>query len=255
MPRKLLALKVGFIGALLVLTGFILLVVSIIISEINSEIAGIIRDLGITMTPIGFLVLIYEYFLRKEFLEMIKKEILEYKKGVYRDRGAIDFLKLFEDASDEVCILDTSLEYFYGIPGFLETIEERLEKGCNFHFLALNPKSPIAQYRAEDIGEAKFVDGIEISISKFSNFKSRMEKKNYKGKIEIRKYDCIPNFVLIIADDKLIMMGSLLQKRRGRDSMHIEITKSTEEDIYQQFYEHFYYIWNGEKTKSISEGE
>ena len=253
MFKKLLSAKVKFVSVLLILIGFILLVLSYFLEpEIWAvQIASIIRGIAITITPIGVITLIFEYFLRVEFLELIKEEISEHKKGFYSDRSKLDFPELFKDTS-KVCVLDTSLAFFYAQSQFLAMIEKKAKEGCNSYFLVLDPESVLTQCRASDVGEDVFKDEVKTSISQLCRFAADIKKKKYKGKIEIRKYDSTPTCMLIMTDNK-IFIGSVLQQRRGRNSMHVEVTKSEEEGIYKQFHDHFYHIWNDKKTKSVVE--
>jgi hypothetical protein len=211
----------------------------------------LIQQLGGVLVVSATTAMIYEYFLRRNFLSLLKAQMKLVVEAVlpvvnqlsslgiehvYENRTGINWADLFMRART-IKILGTSLSYWAHDPNIKKAFSNALNKGCEIQLLSLEPKSEYARERGRDINvyerdpENSFSSEISSSVE---------ELRKLSQKIDFRYYDAMPTCVIVIIDDRIIV-NFVLRGLRGRDSMHFMLRRTGESAIF--FQNHYYAIF------------
>jgi len=176
------------------------------ISIIREE---VFKEAGIALIIIGFAILFYEYFLRRNMMDLIEefvrtnfmamitqhcekvKSISESvrKSGlvnVYKKGGSSDILDM---ATKNIKLLGVTLNYyFYPDSDEWTRLKSLVEEGCTLQILILNPDSPHVAYRERDENNENLKGQIIRLYNLEKEFIANINDE-FKQNVEIRFYD------------------------------------------------------------------
>ncbi|MCX9085842.1 MAG: DUF5919 domain-containing protein [Candidatus Methanoperedens sp.] len=238
-----------------------------LISIIREE---VFKEIGIALIIIGCAILFYEYFLRKNMMDLIEefvrtnfmvmitqhcekvKSISEsvQKSGlvnVYKKGGSSDILDV---AKGNIKLLGVTLNYyFYPDSDEWTRLKSLVESGCTLQILILDPDSPHVEYRQRDEHNEKLRDQINHLYDLEKEFIENI-KDEFKPNVEIRFYDTYPTCAMTIIDEKLMRVTPYLYNRRRRACPTMEFMYS-KEGIFDAYREHFNDLWKKAKNSGM----
>ncbi|MCZ7357574.1 MAG: DUF5919 domain-containing protein [Candidatus Methanoperedens sp.] len=265
--EKLLKLVLFYKIILLSLSILISGAIIVILVSPDKDLISIIREdvfkeIGIALIIIGFAILFYEYFLRRNMMDLIEeffrtnfmfmitqhcekvKSISESvrKSGllnVYKKGGSTDILDL---ATKNIKLLGVSLNYyFYPDSDEWTRLKSIVEEGCTLQILILNPDSPHVAYREKDENN----ENLKGQIIRLHNLEKEFMKNlkdEFKQNVEIRFYDNYPLCAMTIIDENLMRVTPYLYNKRRRACPTMEFTRS-KDGIFESYLEHFNDLW------------
>ena len=262
-------LKLVLFYKIILLSLFILISGAIIIILVSpgNDLISIIREdvfkeIGIALIIIGFAILFYEYFLRRNMMDLIEefvrtnfmamitqhcekaKSISEsvLKSGlvnVYKKGGSSDILDL---ATKNIKLLGVTLNYyFYPDSDEWTRLKSLVENGCTLQILILDPNSPHVAYRERDENNEKLKDQINHLYDLEKEFIANI-KDEFKPNVEIRFYDTYPTCAMTIIDENLMRVTLYLFNKRRRACPTMEFMRS-KDGIFESYLEHFNDLW------------
>jgi len=222
----------------------------------------VFKEIGIALIIIGFAILFYEYFLRRNMMDLIEefvrtnfmamitqhcekaKSISEsvLRSGlvnVYKKGGSSDILDL---AKENIKLLGVTLNYyFYPDSDEWTRLKSLVEGGCTLHILILDPNSPHVAYRERDENNEKLKDQINHLYNLEKEFIENI-KDEFKPNVEIRFYDTYPTCAMTIIDETLMRVTPYLYNKRRRACPTMEFMRS-KDGIFESYLEHFNDLW------------
>ena len=254
----------------IILLSFIILIsgaIIVILVSPGRDLISIIREdvfkeIGISLIIIGFAILFYEYFLRRNMMDLIEefvrtnfmamitqhcekaKSISEsvLRSGlvnVYKKGGSSDILDL---AKENIKLLGVTLNYyFYPDSDEWTRLKSLVEGGCTLHILILDPNSPHVAYRERDENNEKLKDQINHLYNLEKEFIANI-KDEFKPNVEIRFYDTYPTCAMTIIDENLMRVTPYLYNKRRRACPTMEFMRS-KDGIFESYLEHFNDLW------------
>ena len=254
----------------IILLSFIILIsgaIIVILVSPGRDLISIIREdvfkeIGISLIIIGFAILFYEYFLRRNMMDLIEefvrtnfmamitqhcekaKSISEsvLRSGlvnVYKKGGSSDILDL---AKENIKLLGVTLNYyFYPDSDEWTRLKSLVEGGCTLHILILDPNSPHVEYRERDENNEKLKDQINHLYNLEKEFIANI-KDEFKPNVEIRFYDTYPTCAMTIIDENLMRVTPYLYNKRRRACPTMEFMRS-KDGIFESYLEHFNDLW------------
>jgi len=222
----------------------------------------VFKEIGIALFIIGFAILFYEYFLRRNMMDLIDefvrtnfivmisqhcekaKSISESvrKSGllnVYKKGGSSSILDL---ATKNIKLLGVTLNYyFYPDSNEWTRLKSLVEEGCTLQILILNPDSPHVAYRERDEKN----ENLKYQIIHLYNLEKEFItniKDEYKQNVEIRFYDNYPTCAMTIIDENLMRVTPYLYNKRRRACPTMEFMRNTE-GIFESYLEHYNDMW------------
>lgn len=222
----------------------------------------VFKEIGIALIIIGFAILFYEYFLRRNMMDLIEefvrtnfmamitqhcekaKSISEsvLRSGlvnVYKKGGSSDILDL---ATKNIKLLGVTLNYyFYPDSDEWTRLKSLVEGGCTLQILILDPNSPHVAYRERDENNEKLKDQINHLYNLEKEFIANI-KDEFKPNVEIRFYDNYPTCAMTIIDEKLMRVTLYLYNKRRRACPTMEFMRS-KDGIFESYLEHFNDLW------------
>lgn len=222
----------------------------------------VFKEIGIALIIIGFAILFYEYFLRRNMMDLIEefvrtnfivmitqhcervKSISESvrKSGllnVYKKGGSSDILDL---AIKNIKLLGVTLNYyFYPDSNEWTRLKSLVEEGCTLQILILNPDSPHVAYRERDEKNENLKGQIIRLYNLEKEFIANI-KDEFKQNVEIRFYDNYPTCAMTIIDEKLMRITPYLYNKRRRACPTMEFM-CNKEGIFESYLEHYNDMW------------
>jgi len=222
----------------------------------------VFKEIGIALIIIGFAILFYEYFLRRNMMDLIEefvrtnfmamitqhcekiKSISESvrKSGllnVYKKGGSSNILDL---ATKNIKLLGVTLNYYF-YPDSIEwtRLKSLVEGGCTLQILILNPDSPHVEYRERDENNENLKGQIIHLYNLEKEFILNI-KDEFKQNVEIRFYDNYPTCAMTIIDEKLMRVTPYLYNKRRKACPTMEFI-CNKEGIFESYLEHFNDVW------------
>ncbi|MCX6680093.1 MAG: hypothetical protein NTX42_07000 [Methanothrix sp.] len=119
----------------------------------------------------------------------------------------------------------------------------------NLKFLLLNPNSD--ECKRLSISQGLNEDHVSDLIIK--TLKGLAEKSHNKYlNIEIRLYDFMPIFRIVIIDEKTIYLGFYRAGTTGGDSFQLILKPVAEQSLYKPIKEYFITVWDSKDTKKVN---
>lgn len=259
----LLAIIVGGVG------------IWLIVYPQKSPFPNIARELGIAFLAAGSIGLVLEFYTRRQFLDLIRQEIVDAVdrstlskridetlargslggdlrelgvRRIHRNRNAIDFAKLIEEAESgtEIRILGVCLA------GFMDRntqvlLEKKLGEGCNIQLLIIDPESKFVKHRA--IEENRSYEDIKQDITAadkiHENFILRRLPEKLRSQIELGHYDSAPAYFIFCTHITMIV-GFYLREGLGEFFPQLEV-EIKEGGIHSFFGKHFEALWSARR--------
>ena len=262
-------LKLVLFYKIILLSLFILIsgaIITILVSPGNDLISiireDVFKEIGIALIIIGFAILFYEYFLRRNMMDLIEefvrtnfmamitqhcekaKSISEsvLKSGlvnVYKKGGSSDILDL---ATKNIKLLGVTLNYyFYPDSDEWTRLKSLVENGCTLQILILDPNSPHVAYRERDENNENLKGQINRLYNLEKEFIANI-KDEFKPNVEIRFYDTYPTCAMTIIDGTMMRVTLYLFNKRRRACPTLEFMNS-KEGIFDSYVEHFNDLW------------
>jgi len=262
-------LKLVLFYKMILLSLFILIsgaIITILVSPGNDLISiireDVFKEIGIALIIIGFAILFYEYFLRRNMMDLIEefvrtnfmamitqhcekaKSISEsvLKSGlvnVYKKGGSSDILDL---ATKNIKLLGVTLNYyFYPDSDEWTRLKSLVENGCTLQILILDPNSPHVAYRERDENNENLKGQINRLYNLEKEFIANI-KDEFKPNVEIRFYDTYPTCAMTIIDGTMMRVTLYLFNKRRRACPTLEFMNS-KEGIFDSYVEHFNDLW------------
>ena len=222
----------------------------------------VFKEIGISFIIIGFAILFYEYFLRRNMMDLIEefvrtnfmamitqhcekaKSISEsvLKSGlvnVYKKGGSSDILDL---AQKNIKLLGVTLNYyFYPDSDEWTRLKSLVEGGCTLQILILDPNSPHVAYREKDENNEDLRGQINRLYNLEKEFIANL-KDEFKTNVEIRFYDTYPTCAMTIIDENLMRVTLYLFNKSRRACPTMEFMRS-KDGIFESYLEHFNDMW------------
>ncbi len=222
----------------------------------------VLKEIGIALIIIGLAILFYEYYLRKNMIDLIEHFVRDHfmsmisdhcekvksisesvrKSGlvnVYQKGGSSEILNL---ATKNIKLLGITLTYyFYPDSEEWARLTTLVESGCTLQILMLNPDSPLVSYRERDENN-KDLKGQIIYFYKIEKQFIDNIKENFRSNVEIRFYDTYPTCAMTVIDDDLIRVTPYLFNKKGRSCPTLEF-KRNEAGIFGAYLDHFNDLW------------
>lgn len=269
LSKLVLFYKIIILSFIIVILGaFIVIFVSpdgSLISILKDE---VLKEIGVALIIIGLAILIYEYFLRKNMMDLIEQFVKENfmsmikehcekvklisesvrKSGlvnIYQKEGSSDILN---HATKNIKLLGITLNYyFYPDSEEWTRLTSLVENGCTLQILNLDPESSHVSFRERDEKNTDLKGQIIYLYNLEKQFIDNI-KEDFKSRVEIRFYDTYPTCAMTIIDDKLIRVTPYLFNKRGRACPTLEFT-SNDAGIFGAYLDHFNDIWKKAEKK------
>jgi len=270
-------LKLVLFYKIILLSVFILIIGATIVILVSPgrDFISIIREdvfkeIGIALIIIGFAILFYEYFLRRNMMDLIEefvrtnfmamitqhcekaKSISEsvLRSGlvnVYKKGGSSDILDL---AKKNIKLLGVTLNYyFYPDSDEWTRLKSLVEGGCTLQILILDPNSPQVAYRERDENNEKLKDQINHLYNLEKEFIANV-KDEFKPNVEIRFYNTYPTCAMTLIDENLMRVTPYLFNKRRRACPTMEFMRS-KDGIFESYLEHFNDLWKKAENTGI----
>jgi len=228
----------------------------------------VLKEFGIALIIIGLAILFYEYFLRKNMMDLIEqfvrdnfmdmiKDHCEKVKSIsesVRKSGLVDIHKkegssdILNHATRNIKLLGITLNYyFFPDSEAWGRLTSLVENGCTLQILILNPDSPHVAYRESD-EKNKDLKGQIIHLFNLEKQFIDNIKDDFKSNVEIRFYDTYPTCAITIIDDNMIRVTPYLYNKRGRVCPTLEFMRN-EEGIFDAYLDHFNDLWKKAEKK------
>lgn len=256
--------KIIIISFIIILLGaFIIVIVSPGMDLISIVKFEVTKEIGISLIIIGVAIMIYEYFLRKNMMDLIEQFVKEnfmtmisdhcervksindsiIKSGlanIYPRGGGSEFLNL---TKKNIKILGITLSYYF-YPESDEWMQllSLVEKGCVLQVLILDPDSIHVGIREKDENNTDLKAQI-IQLIHMEKLFINTVKEEYRSNIEIRLYDTYPSFAITIIDDNQLRVTPYLYNKKGRACPTIEFVRK-EKGVFDAYLNHFNDLWN-----------
>lgn len=228
----------------------------------------VLKEFGIALIIIGLAILFYEYFLRKNMMDLIEQFVRDNFMDMINDHcekvksisesvrksGLVDIHKkegssdILNHATRNIKLLGITLNYYF-FPDSEEwtRLTSLVENGCKLQILILNPGSPHVAYRESD-EKNKDLKGQIIHLFNLEKQFIDNIKDDFRSNVEIRFYDTYPTCAMTIIDDNMIRVTPYLYNKRGRSCPTLEFMRN-EEGIFDAYLDHFNDLWKKAEKK------
>lgn len=126
-------------------------------------------------------------------------------------------------------------------------VENALRNGVNFRLLVMNPNSQFVRQR--DLEEDNQQGHIAKTIHSLVSWADELNKKGYKGKIEVKGYSCMTlDFYWRIDDD--IYIGPYWYKRPSQVTITYKFKKSGK--CFATYAEYFEQLWSSTEMEKLT---
>jgi hypothetical protein len=173
-------------------------------------------------------------------------------RHIHHDRVESDLRsKLIEAGSQSEIKILGMIAAGVSDPAMEEIIEQKLNDGCKFKILCLDPESRFVRERAaeEDRKPDEMRDDILSKIQGWKNFVQHRVPEDRRSQVELKCHDSTTRYFLFITE-KLVVVGFYLGKSRGATSTHLEL-EIKEGGMATAFIEHFNSLWKGAKGPAL----
>jgi len=263
LAKLVLFYKIIILSFIIVILGaFTVIFVSPDGSLISILMDEVLKEVGVALIIIGLAILIYEYFLRKNMMDLIEQFVKENfmsmikehcekvkiisesvrKSGlvnIYQKEGSSEILN---HATKNIKLLGITLNYyFYPDSEEWTRLTSLVENGCTLQILILDPESSHVSYRESDEKNTDLKGQIMYLYNLEKQFIDNL-KEDFKSRVEIRFYDTYPTCAMTIIDDRLIRVTPYLFNKRGRACPTLEFTIN-DNGIFGAYLDHFNDIW------------
>lgn len=262
--KLVLFYKIVILSFIIVISGALL----IIFVSPDGELITILREevlkeIGIALMIIGLAILFYEYFLRKNMMDLIEQFVKSNfmamindhcekvksmsesitKSGlsnVYPRGGSSEILN---STRKNIKLLGITLSYYF-YPDAEEWAQlcALVEKGCTLQILILDPDSNQVSCREKDENNSD-LKGQIIQLIHLEKLFINNLKEEYRSNVEIRFYDTYPSFAMTIIDDTILRVTPYLYNKKGRSCPTIEFVRK-EKGIFDAYLNHFNDLWS-----------
>ena len=120
-------------------------------------------------------------------------------------------------------------------------IETILNNGVNIRILTMNPKNDNPFLIQREIEEAEQLGQIKNSIEQLVSWADSLNKRNYKGKIEIRGYKCMTQEFYWRVDDEMYI-GPYWYGLGSQQTVTYKYCSNGK--MFELYSEHFEMLWN-----------
>ena len=215
--------------------------------------AKALNVIALGMIPACLIGVLWEAFVKHEFIEFIQAEVSSGSelhksgiRGVFPNRVEINLHEHIRKARRRVWILVTSFNYLTDTPGLLDALVLKAKQGVELRLLGLNPHSQSAELRVAFNPIYKSLrEEIAFSVEKLFSELKKVRRK--ASRVHVKHYDKIPTCVCFIIDDDAFV-SPLLCHKRGRNSVHLHISKSPNSRVtplFDEYESHFAELFNG----------
>lgn len=239
------------------LISFIVLVISLILyflspTYITGNYLEAFKLIAIGMVPACLIGLLWEAFIKKEFVQYILREvklsdqIIKFGvKGIFPKRDERDIISSFENAKTRIWILLTWLSYLTETGIQKSLIDKAKNKNIDIRILGLNSESICAEIRGKQHDKHK---GLKKEIPNYlEKFIDPLIKEIGTNAVNVKVglYDAESPIACFIIDDDLYFSPLLLNKNRGRDSVHFLVSNSIDNKslLFSEVEEHFDHLF------------
>ena len=223
----------------------------------------VLKEVGIALIIIGLAILFYEYFLRKNMIDLIEQFVKSNfmamiddhcervksmnesitKSGlvnIYPRGGSSEILNL---TNKNVKMMGITLSYYF-FPDSEEwaQLSSLMERGCTLQILILNPDSIHVNFREIDENNTD-LKGQIIQLINHEKFFINSLKEEYRSNVEIRLYDTYPSLSMTIIDENILRVTPYLFNKKGRTSPTLEFVRK-EKGVFDAYLNHFNDMWN-----------
>ena len=176
---------------------------------------------------------------------LISKDMNPSLDSIMSDRKSLQPLEDRLQNAKDIAITGGSL--FRLANEYLGYFERKAQDGCSLKFLLLKPKSPASRLVAEYVVyEIKDQDTYDAQLRAALDNLDRLKQK-YGNLVEIRTYECVPPFSLLICDPEKeygsIMVELYTYKVPTRDRPQFILQARREPVWYKFFREQFSKMW------------
>lgn len=212
-----------------------------------------LRDIGIALFPIGIVSLIYEIFLRNNFIGNMTQTIMQLMPSRYtnlRESGIIDVysdlridklkLDIEKVHKTEIRIIDIWMENINRIEAAL--IESIVFRGCEVKIMLWDPRSLDAlENRSRALGNGvtlrRMVDNIILNLRHLDNIFETLEKYPNREKFQVKLYNSFIGVQYIGIGDECLV-GIYLRERISSMGTILKVA-GKQHFFYQELDKHF----------------
>ncbi|PVD50591.1 hypothetical protein DC498_19385 [Terrimonas sp.] len=223
-----------------------------------------LRDIGIALFPIGLVALMYEIFLRNNFIGNMTQTIKSLMPSRYtnmRESGLIDIYpdlridKLKLDIENvhktEIKIIDIWMENFNRIESAI--VESIINRNCEVKIMLWDPKSLNAlENRARALGNGAtvrtMVDNIIGNLRYIDNIFEKLESHPNLNKFEVKFYNSFIGVHYICIGDECLV-GTYLRERVSSMGTIMKVA-GKQHFFFQELEKHFISQWNDKANNS-----
>lgn len=256
--------KIIIISFIIVFLGaFIIIIVSPAQDFVSIIKFEVLKEVGIALIVIGIAILIYEYFLRRNMMDLIEQFIrsnfmamindhcirIKYfndsvkRSGltnIYRRGGSSEFLN---STRKNIKMLGITLTYYFFPDGEEWTqLLSLIDRGTKLQIMILDPDSFHVGIRERDENNSDLKGQIIQLIHMLKLFINTVKEEN-RTNIEIRFFDTYPTFAMTIIDDNLLRVTPYLFNKKGRACPTMEFVRK-QNGVFDSYLNHFDDLWN-----------
>jgi hypothetical protein len=245
--KKIIALRSIIIGLLILISGLTLFTLSQFIGGTSSNIT---KELSFVLLPISLMIFIYEYFIRKEWINYLREAIEEETfnkaggKKVFINFETSDLENELNNSSNvEICIMIVYIPQIISESHkhtWRNLFKKSLEKNCKLKILLLDPNNEsFIKNRAEQLGYDDYNKYKNKIIDNVRFFKDL--KRDYNESLEVKLFKQFPmGFIYIIGD--IVYQGFFLPNKNGLECPIIKFEKR-EKGPFHEFCDVFKIVW------------
>lgn len=218
----------------------------------NKNLVTGIEAVALGMIPACLVGLLWEVFIKKEFVQYIQNEMNFCDqintigiKGIYSKRDEIDLVNSIKNAKQRIWILLTWLSYLTETSIQDELIKKGKNGKIDIRILGLNPESKAVELRSKSPIYEDLKTEIPNYLKKLTNSLKREKIDNF----QVKTYDDSPTVACFIIDDNLYFCP-LLHSNRGRNCVHFLVSNSIDHEcqLFEELEKHFLYLFTNEDS-------
>lgn len=198
----------------------------------------ILTGIGASVIASAIVVFMTDVFIGNEENENVKRWGLE---QVYCTRCGMN------SSCDEYLLKAKRIDIIaFGLKSFRDTqqkqIERILDSGGNIRIITMKPQC--ANLKARERDELEAENSISHSIEQLIAWAMAENKKNHKGKIEIRCHDHLPLDFLFLMDNRMFA-GPYVYGKSSQQTISFEYNNSGQ--AYEHYKNYFNELWNNKE--------
>jgi len=143
---------------------------------------------------------------------------------VFSGRESAHLAKIIIEAERTIDLITSNLSYFADVNNFRDESTQEfpfdvpIKKGIKVRILTLDPDSPIAAYRARQLGRVHDVAGYREELRSSARF--FYQRYQTFRNVDIRIYDDLPLQITLLVDDQIIT-SVMSRGNQSRDNIHL----------------------------------